>query len=173
MFVDNMWQLLSDLLFTSYFWTESILCQRLVLVHCPVNVLKKPRAYQWQWDRTPVQVTATLQEQAGQIHLQYRCTLLAVSLENLLLTKRPRNYFEQNSISLLLLPHKYETIAFVDCFDTRSKISAENGSVISHLWFRAKPGKDTEETTPQVCVSAFPLQMWLTWWLHKHRIIEL
>lgn len=119
--MDNMWQLLSDLLFTSYFWTESILCQWVVLVHCPANVLKNPRAYQWQWGRTSVQVTATLQEQARQIHLQYRCTLLAVSLENLLLTKSPSNYFKQNSISLLVLPRKYEVIAFVDCFDMRGK----------------------------------------------------
>lgn len=62
-----------------------------------------------------------VQEQARQIHLQYRCTLLAVSLENLLLTKRTSNYFDQNSISLLALPHKYETIAFVDCFNVRGK----------------------------------------------------
>lgn len=114
-----MWQLLSDLLFTSYFWSECTPCQWTVLTHS-MKSLKNWGVYRWCWGRTPGRVSATLWERSQQIHLQCWRTLLEVSLENRLLIERSTNHFEQKHISLLILPRKYETIAFVYCLTTGS-----------------------------------------------------
>lgn len=82
---------------------------------------QKVGSFPWCWGRSPGRVSATLWERSRQIHLQCWHTLLEVSLENQLLIERSTNHFEQKHISLLILPRKYETIAFVSCLTTGSK----------------------------------------------------
>ena len=78
------------------------------LAHSRRTYLKKPTDYERHQVRTIGQIAAMLWEWSRQIHLQCRCTLIAVSLENLLLIKRSISYFDQKytSFSFCLIDMK-------------------------------------------------------------------